>query len=587
LLIRRGADVNLANNKKATALHFAAVRGQDQIVEMLIAQKARMDVVVYGPTGDGRWPALGGAYREAAPLHLAAKAGFSDIVERLLKAGAAIDITNSVGQTPLHVALGEGKTSTARLLLAGGANAGIPQSDGKTSFALAIESRDAEIVKEMIQAGADVNKPAIDSPREVQYPLHIAVRNGGAEILALLLAAKPQLEVTNKPDMQTPLWTALRTRQSRALEMLINAGADFNRPYTRRSPLQFAVKYGEPEAQILLDAGADPNQADENGNSLLHHAVFSPPAIVAALLKHGANPNVLNLVSETPLSQIEAGRPQPYGESGSGRNLSAEARRAEFQESASLLRSSGADEFLRRRFEIIASRAAVAQYSPQRQQVFSRATNVLNNYSLFELLASVYLDGGEKFKFPDFSNIRIRRLEGQKEVLVNVDVEEWLNSTNCAKDIPLQWGDDVEIPMKAHLLDANWDTLPMQQVGTLRRCLQRTVRVAVAGTNVTVQLSPWVRDQRYRFSTPPTFSFASLAVVIQRQPEIKNLLRTTTDLARVTVERIEENKRPGRMRFDITTVALPDVAAVNTTLTPWMHDLWLRDGDVIEIPEKQ
>jgi hypothetical protein len=285
-------------------------------------------------------------------------------------------------------------------------------------------------------------------------------------------------------------------------------------------------------------------------------------------LKHGANPNVLNFISDTPLSQTESGRTEPFGESGPVRNLSSEARRAEFRESASLLRSSGADEFLRRRFEITASRAAVAQYSAQRLQVFSRGTNVLNNYSLFELLASVYLDGGDKFKFPDFSNIRIRRLEGQKEVLVNVDAEEWLNSTNCAKDIPLQWGDDVEIPMRAHLLGENWNALPFQQAGALNHCMQRTVRVSVAGTNLTVRLAPWVRDQRVRFSTPPTFSFASLAVAIQRQPEIKNLLRTTTDLTRVSVTRTEENGRPGRMR-------------------PWMHDLWLRDGDVIEIAEKQ
>ncbi len=42
-------------------------------------------------------------------------------------------------------------------------------------------------------------------------------------------------------------------------------------------------------------------------------------------------------------------------------------------------------------------------------QVFSRGTNEVNRYTLFELLAAVYQEGGGEFPFPDFTKLEIRR----------------------------------------------------------------------------------------------------------------------------------------------------------------------------------
>ena len=40
--------------------------------------------------------------------------------------------------------------------------------------------------------------------------------------------------------------------------------------------------------------------------------------------------------------------------------------------------------------------------------------------------------------------------------------------------------------------------------------------------------------------------------------------------------------------FDLNAVALPDMSYSGTPPPiPWAHDLWLRDGDQIEVPEKQ
>ena len=104
----------------------------------------------------------------------------------------------------------------------------------------------------------------------------------------------------------------------------------------------------------------------------------------------------------------------------------------------------------------------------------------------------------------------------------------------------------------------------MPNVGLYRmtaQCLQKSVRLVVAGESTTFKVNSWKEG------------FLSQAL---GKTEARSALRSSSDLSRVTVTR----KLPNAAKPVIFTV---DVSGSNTT----GDDLWLRDGDVIEVPEKR
>ena len=103
-LIKQGADVNAAQGDGMTALHWAAMQGDAELVKMLVAAGARTEVTT----------------RNAAyvPLHLAARAGNAAAVSALLDAGANVRAaTSSGGTTALHFAAANGDRATVLALL--------------------------------------------------------------------------------------------------------------------------------------------------------------------------------------------------------------------------------------------------------------------------------------------------------------------------------------------------------------------------------------------------------------------------------------------------------------------------------------
>ena len=135
-----------------------------------------------------------------------------------------------------------------------------------------------------------------------------------AAVQALLKAAG------GVPDAAACLEAVLRTSYNGAVvKALLNAGVPVP---TDEETLKLLIPgyYGEDYTtyrgelrsksdvvQAMLDAGLDPNYTFSDGNTLLHRATdHGNLTIVRALLKKGANANVLNKDNDTPLSLIFA-----------------------------------------------------------------------------------------------------------------------------------------------------------------------------------------------------------------------------------------------------------------------------------------
>ncbi|PYU23021.1 MAG: hypothetical protein DMG32_16890 [Acidobacteria bacterium] len=118
---------------------------------------------------------------------------------------------------------------------------------------------------------------------------------------------------TDRKDRNDALWAAAAGRDTTVLKLLINAGADVNSAGPQgQTPLVFAVGSVRPaNVEILLAAGAKLEARDPSGETaliLVQHYV-NTSAMSELLLNAGADPNAANQTGLTPL--MEAARRQP------------------------------------------------------------------------------------------------------------------------------------------------------------------------------------------------------------------------------------------------------------------------------------
>lgn len=155
-LLARGAAVDAADEDGWTPLLWAAARGNEETVQVLLQARAdrraattrerqnalivasrwnRVEVVrtlIRGGVDVGQRDSIGWT-----ALMWASLKGRTDVVGALLDGGARVDMTDSDRNTPLILAARQGRADTVKLLLARGANRTPVNADGDTAETLA------------------------------------------------------------------------------------------------------------------------------------------------------------------------------------------------------------------------------------------------------------------------------------------------------------------------------------------------------------------------------------------------------------------------------------------------------------------
>ncbi|HZR16362.1 MAG TPA: ankyrin repeat domain-containing protein [Verrucomicrobiae bacterium] len=639
LLLQNGAAVNGIKQPDLTPLHFAAGNGHKSVVELLLSKGAKVDAVTSGGVTPLHLAVLKG-YELVAKDLLGAGANVNAAVtgENSTRSAESLSYYMSVSQTPLHLACEAGYLDLVQLLISKGADVNAQDAKGRTALTIAAAANNDEMVNILLTAHADPNAGRSSA-------LTLAAGQGNVAMLELLVSkgAKVNLsdalrEAVSKnhpaavakliqlkadPDTKSTEGNPLAfyaMSDTNLLRVMLDGGADPNARDSQGDPLLYRVA-GTDETgslELLLSHGADPNVKEHRGFTPLHYAALNSRMLAArALLEHGANVNAQSDNGETPLFFAV-------------RNRHAELAR--------LLLEHGADPNLQDKngqtpldiarqlppgqppVMITGSQITLADYLVQHGArtdlprmdrieirrlpyysvtIFSRSTNDVNRFSVLELLAVEYgfvstapigfggsiaipsYDGHSRtiqgsLRFPDLQKIEIRRPkpDGKEWTTISVPVQNILDSGDCSRDVWLEWGDQVEIPEADHPLDAVWTGFPEAIFTNLQKCVQRTVHVIVKGQTNTLTLEvpypgtkfPQSREFSFNYSPPQFF----LSPALQRS----GLLRSSSDLRHIKVTR--HNSAAGEnweKTFDCSgTTPLPS--------------LWLREGDVIEVPDK-
>jgi ankyrin repeat protein len=176
-LVAAGADVNARSAEEyRTPLHYAAERGNRELVKLLVDAGAEVDAKDWYGT----------------LLHLAIKGGHRETVEVLINAGADVNqryVQTQSGHscTPLHLAADAGNVGIAELLIVSGADPnGKDKWHGSSVLHYAARSGRKEMVQLLIAEGADLNATDVGC----NTPLDVASDSGTEQVLRLHGALK-------------------------------------------------------------------------------------------------------------------------------------------------------------------------------------------------------------------------------------------------------------------------------------------------------------------------------------------------------------------------------------------------------------
>lgn len=289
--IKKGANLNIKDRLAQTALYWAVLHREPEVIRTLLEAGANPNFKYNGETLLVKW------------VKKFSNEGVPEKINLLLEFNADTNIKDKKGNTALIYAVKHGTPELIKALIKHGANINTPDNMGYTPLMEAILSKKQKIVETLLQLGADT-----------RGALRIAA-SGPVSYVHLLLRQRPKPDVNEVgPEKRTPLHNAIELGQPETIRLLIQQGAGINAKTNNGiTPLIYAIyrTYNPLPIDIferLIKAGADINSKDKYDQTPLMYAasIVKRPEIADLLLKNGADVNARDNKKQTPLMHAAA-----------------------------------------------------------------------------------------------------------------------------------------------------------------------------------------------------------------------------------------------------------------------------------------
>ena len=197
-----------------------------------------------------------------------------------------------------------------KLLQIGGADPNaLGTTNGWTSLCSAVYHNNIEVAKCLLDNGAEVNKLA----RNLSLlPLRSATESGHWRMVDFLLKNGANVNVKCRTWRQTPLMGACKvgTEAEKCVEILLQAGANSNQKDSQgNTPLMFASRslfVSDKIIQLLFESGADVNAVNKRKETAIHIAIenLKFPHLTQLLMANFDNVNAADQCGRTVIFKM-------------------------------------------------------------------------------------------------------------------------------------------------------------------------------------------------------------------------------------------------------------------------------------------
>ncbi|HJD64690.1 MAG TPA: ankyrin repeat domain-containing protein [Rickettsia endosymbiont of Diachasma alloeum] len=302
LVIDHGISIDTRDLAGNTALYYAILNRNDQVVGLLIARDANVDSV----NNEGQSLLLSAIINSAnnnyaiaelllkydaninilnnnnTALYLSVLKNDTRITEFLLDHKANVNIHNNGNDTALAAAIRMNNKLMIDLLLQHGANVTAPGYQGNTPIIIATAVKNKELVKKLIESGADVNATNDDGYSAIS----IAVGGG-----AVTAGAGGIIGYLGIGEGSILSWLGSTARS--LASGILNRAQGY-------SVIESSID--NEISELLTDHGAELNTVNNFGSTPLHYATQNQNyEMIESFLEHRANIDTVNSDGDTAL----------------------------------------------------------------------------------------------------------------------------------------------------------------------------------------------------------------------------------------------------------------------------------------------